>query len=220
MNKTTDKEETLIKSKKRVTDHGEVYTPSWLVDSMLDLVKQETERIDSRFLEPACGDGNFLAKVLQRKLIAVNSKYGKLDFEKKHFALLALMSIYGIELLPDNIIKCRENLLEIFVDYLAVDKMSEISRAAFYVLTQNLIHGDATKMEDSLGAAITFPEWGYLGRGKFQRRDFRLDTLTLSSTFSTEDSLFANLGKADIFTPIKTYPQANIKLLANAFDKG
>ena len=86
----------LIKSRERVADHGEVFTPAWLVDAMLDLVKDESERIDSRFLEPACGSGNFIVKVLQRKLAAVESKFGKSDFEKQHYALLALMCIYGI----------------------------------------------------------------------------------------------------------------------------
>ena len=106
----------LVKSKQRVADHGEVFTPEWMVEAMLDLVKGETERIDSRFLESACGDGNFLVKILQRKLAAVELKYGKSDFERRHFALLALMCIYGIELLPDNIAECRANLLEIFAD--------------------------------------------------------------------------------------------------------
>jgi type I restriction-modification system DNA methylase subunit len=93
----------LTKSKKRIADHGEVFTPAWMVEAMLDLVKGETERIDSRFLEPACGSGNFLMQILRRKLAAVELKYGKSDFERRHYALLALMSIYGIELLSDNI---------------------------------------------------------------------------------------------------------------------
>src|ERR1022692_2355346 len=100
----------LIKSKRRVADHGEVLTPRWLVEKMLDLVKDETERIDSRFLEPACGSGNFLVPVLQRKLAAVEAKYGKSDFERRHFALLAVMCAYGIELLADNIAECRANM--------------------------------------------------------------------------------------------------------------
>ena len=110
---------------------------------MLDLVKGETERIDSRFLEPACGDGNFLAPVLRRKLAAVELKYGKSDFERHHYALLAVMCIYGIELLPDNIANCRANLLEIFAEYLNLDPSADLYRAAFFVLSQNLIHGDA-----------------------------------------------------------------------------
>src|SRR3954467_10256673 len=110
----------LIKSKKRVADHGEVFTPPWMVEAMLDLVKGETERIDSRFLEPACGSGNFLVPVLKRKLAAVELKYDKSDFEKQHYAILALMCIYGIELLADNITECRANMLEVLADYLEV----------------------------------------------------------------------------------------------------
>src|SRR5207248_545460 len=113
--------ERLVRSKQRTADHGEVFTPAWLVEAMLDLVKEETERIDSRFLEPACGSGNFLVKVLSQKLAAVELKYGKSDFERRHFALLALMCIYGIELLSDNIAECRANLLDIFADYLNAD---------------------------------------------------------------------------------------------------
>src|SRR5260221_8894948 len=111
----------LLKSKQRVADHGEVFTPPWMVEAMLDLVKDETERIDSRFLEPACGSGNFLVPVLQRKLAAVERKFGKSDFERRHYALLALMCIYGIELLADNIAECRANLLEIFAEYLRIE---------------------------------------------------------------------------------------------------
>jgi type I restriction-modification system DNA methylase subunit len=101
-----------VKSKQRVADHGEVFTPAWMVEAMLDLLKAETERVDSRFLEPACGSGNFLVQVLRRKLAAVELKFGNSDFEKRHYALLALMCIYGIELLDDNIAECRANLLE------------------------------------------------------------------------------------------------------------
>ena len=94
----------LIKSKKRVADHGEVFTPDWLAEAMLDLVKGETERIDSRFLEPACGSGNFLTKIFKRKLAAVELRYGKTDFDRHHYALLSLMCIYGIELLKESLI--------------------------------------------------------------------------------------------------------------------
>src|SRR4029453_6847009 len=103
----------LVKSKNRVADHGEVFTPAWMVEAMLDLVKEETERIDARFLEPACGSGNFLMQILRRKLAAVELKYGKSDFERRHYALLALMCLYAIELLPDNKIgraSCRERV--------------------------------------------------------------------------------------------------------------
>jgi hypothetical protein len=207
----------LTKSKQRVADHGEVFTPAWMVEAMLDLVKDESARIDSRFLESACGSGNFLVRVLQRKLAAVELRYGRSDFERRYYALLGLMCIYGIELLEDNIAECRANMLEILAEYLNIDESDEAYRAAFYVLSQNLVHGDALTMKTYEGQHMTFAEWGYLGKGKFQRRDFRLDVLTGASAFSAEGSLFAHLGKHEIFTPTKTYPPMTIADLAAAY---
>lgn len=206
----------LIKSKKRVADHGEVFTPAWMVEAMLDLVKGETERIDSRFLEPACGSGNFLVRILQRKLAVVELKYGKSDFEKRHFSLLALMCTYGIELLEDNIAECRANMLEILSDYLNLEEADDLYRAAAYVLSQNLIHGDALTMRTEDGQSITFAEWGYLGKGKFQRRDFRLDMLAQTSTFGKEDDLFGHVGMHDIYAPMRTYPPMTMSELADS----
>lgn len=203
----------LIKSKKRVADHGEVFTPPWLVEAMLDLVKGETERIDSRFLEPACGSGNFLTRILQRKLAAVELKYGKSDFEKEHYAVLAVTCIYGIELLADNIAECRANLLKIFADYLKIGESDDLYRAASHVLSQNLVHGDALAMRTATDRPITFAQWGYLGKGKFQRRDFRLDILTHLAGFAEDAPLFADLGKHEIFTPAKTYPPMTVREL-------
>lgn len=205
-----------IKSKRRVADHGEVFTPAWMVEAMLDLVKDETERIDSRFLEPACGSGNFLVRVLQRKLAAVELKFGKSNFERRHYALLALMCTYGIELLEDNIAECRANMLEILADYLKIEESDDLYRAASYVLSQNIVHGDALKMRTSDDQPLTFAEWGYLGKGKFQRRDFRLDNLAMSSAFSAEGPLFAPSGKHEIFTPTKTYPPVTVSELGAA----
>jgi len=204
----------LIKSKRRVADHGEVLTPRWLVEKMLDLVKGETGRIDSRFLEPACGSGNFLLPVLQRKLAAVEAKYGKSEFEKRHYALLAVMCTYGIELLADNIAECRANMLEVFADYLNLNETDELYLAATYVLSQNLVHGDALTMRTHDGQAINFAEWGYLGKGKFQRRDFRFDALTQMSSLTREGSLFAGLSKHEVFIPTKAYPPISAGELA------
>lgn len=204
----------LVRSKERVANHGEVFTPPWMVEAMLDLVKGETERIDARFLEPACGSGHFLVPILRRKLAAVELKYGRSDFERRHYALLALMCIYGVELLPDNIDECRANLLEILAEYLHVDASDDLYRVASHVLSQNLVRGDALTMRAHKGQPITFAEWGYLGKGKFQRRDFRLDILTQSSAFTVEGSLFAHLGKHEIFTPVRTYPPVTIGELA------
>ena len=209
-----------IKSKKRVADHGEVFTPTELVDSMLDLVKDETERIDSRFLEPACGSGNFLVKILQRKLEAVMKKYGKSDFEKRHYSLLAVMSVYGIELLSDNISECRQNVLDILTKHLSLDEDDLLLKAASYVLSQNLVHGDAMTMKNDDGDAITFAEWGYLGKGKYQRRDFRYDVMTRNATVKSKDSLFAYSPDLEVYAPDKVYPQMKMIELAEMNNNG
>lgn len=204
----------LVKSKQRVADHGEVFTPDWMVQAMLDLVKQETERIDARFLEPACGSGNFVVPILRRKLAAVESKYGPADFERRHYALLGLMCIYGIELLADNIAECRANMLAVFASHLQLAAADDLHRAASHVLQLNLVHGDALTMRDHQGQDITFAEWGYLGKGKYQRRDFRFDALTGASKFSEEGSLWADQGKHEIFTPVATHPPMTVSALA------
>lgn len=184
-----------------------------MVEAMLDLVRDETFRIDSRVLEPACGSGNFLARVLARKLAAVETKYGKSDFEKRHEALLSLMCIYGIELLADNVAECRQNLLVVFDEYLNLDENDTLHQAAAKVLTLNIVHGDALTMLTSNGKPITFAEWGYLGKGKFQRRDFRFDILTQMSSFD-DDTLFADLGTHDLFTPVQSFTPMNVVDLA------
>lgn len=204
-----------VKSKQRVADHGEVFTPEWMVDAMLDLVKAETERIDSRFLEPACGSGNFLVKILQRKLVAVELKYGKSAFERQHYALLALMCIYGIELLPDNIVECRANVLAIFTEYLDLDEDDAMYSAACFVLSQNLVHGDALTMRRHDQKPISFAEWGYLGKGRFQRRDFQLDSLANTSALGLKGSLFAQVQNHEVFMPTKTYPPMTVGELAS-----
>ena len=199
----------LVKSRQRVADHGEVFTPKWLVEEMLDLVRDESERIDSRFLESACGSGNFLKIVLERKLTAVQFKYGKSDFERQHHALFSLMCIYGIELLPDNVAECREMLLNVFSNFLKISSQEEIYRAAKKVLDVNIIQGDALTLTTSSGVPIEFPEWGYLGLGKFQRRDFRYDALTQRS--SINGTLFEMFEENQLFVPTKTYSQMTIQ---------
>lgn len=201
-----------IKSRQRVADHGEVFTPARLVDGMLDLVKAESGRIDSRFLEPACGPGAFLVPVLRRKLAAVQARHGKSDFEKRHYALLALMCIYGIELLADNAQECRQNLLETFLEFLGSDKSGQWSRAGQVVLKANIVQGDALTMTTPDDAPITFPEWGYLGKGMFQRRDFRYDNLTRRSSF--EGSLWERSAAHDIFTPTRSYTPMTVQEIA------
>lgn len=186
-----------------------------MVEAMLDLVKAESERIDSRFLEPACGSGNFLVQVLRRKLAAVELKFGRSDFEKRHYALLGLMCIYGVDPLEDNIAECRENLLEILSDYLAIESSDDLYRASSHVLSLNIIQGDALTMLTTDGKPILFAEWSYLGRGKFQRRDFRFDALAQMSSFGG-DTLFGDLGKHEIFTPTRSHARLTLKDLVGA----
>jgi len=205
-------DERLVKSRQRVADHGEVFTPRWLVDDMLDLVKGETERIDSRFLEPACGSGNFLVPILERKLAAVQARYGRSEFEKRHYALFALMCVYGIELLPDNAAECRQNLEGTFARVLKLNLEDDLVHAARAVLEINVVQGDALAMTDAVGEPIVFPEWGYLGKGRYQRRDFRYDALTQRSAAS--GTLFDAFEEHEIFTPVRTYPVMTVDQIA------
>lgn len=172
--------EVLIKSRERVIDHGEVFTPSHIVEAMLDLVKNETERIDSRFLEPACGDGNFLAPILERKLAVVMRRYGKntkkrADFE--FWSLVALMSIYGVDLLPDNVAKCRERLFTIWnTDYTANNKKAATNKCrdvATFILSRNIQCGDALSLKTESGEPIAFSQWGLgIKPRQIKREDF------------------------------------------------
>ena len=196
----------LVKSKQRVADHGEVFTPPELVEAMIDLVRDEAARIESRFLEPACGSGNFLIPVLLRKFATVEARYGRSEFERRHHALCALMSVYGIDILPDNVAECRDSLLAAFHRFLGVGSEDWLA-AASAVLDVNIVHGDALTMRTKghIDEPITFAEWSYLGKGRFQRRDFRFDTMTQMSSFAEEDTLFADLGKHEIYTPVKDH---------------
>jgi hypothetical protein len=202
----------LVKSKQRVADHGEVFTPAWMVEDMLDLVRHESERIDSRVLEPACGSGNFLVPVLARKLVTVQLRHGKSEFEKCHYALFALMCTYGIELLADNAEECRHNLAEVFNTFLGIGIDDQWAHAARTVLAVNIVQGDALTMTVPGGQPITFPEWGYLGKGKFQRRDFRYDDLTQRASY--EGTLFGELDDDDLFVPAQTYPTMSVSQIA------
>lgn len=176
-----------VKSRQRVTEHGEVFTAEREVKAMCDLVKQETERIDSRFLEPACGDGNFLAEILTRKLAVVKKKYQKspLDYEKN--AILALSSIYGVDIQLDNTIACRERLFALWdKQYKAVCKKecSDDTRAAArFILSRNIVCGNALSLlcVDKIGndttEPIVFSEWAFITGTQMQRKDYTFDEL-------------------------------------------
>ena len=166
-----------IKSRKRVKDHGEVFTQEREVNAMLDLVKNETERIESRFLEPACGNGNFLVPILERKLEIVKKKYGSSQTEFERMALLAVSSIYGVELLEDNVGACIGRLFKVVDDVyskLYKDKCKEDFRKSIrFVLTRNILQGDALTLKKSVDREyIIFSEWSLANGSLIKRRDF------------------------------------------------
>ena len=209
-------------SKQRVTDHGEVFTNKREVNAMLDLVKQETERIDSRFLEPACGTGNFLAEILERKLQVVESRYEKIQLEYERNSVLAVSSIYGIDILEDNVAECRNRLLEIFHNrYQAKFKSAvnpECTRSIQYILQRNIIWGNALDLM-TVGNApvqIVFSEWSPINGSMLKRRDFTFHGL-LDHAKMKEMPLFSDLGE-DVFipTPVREFPVVHFLKVADA----
>ena len=149
-----------VKSKERVVNHGEVFTAQREVQAMCDLVKDETERIDSKFLEPACGEGNFLVEILERKLTVVKNRYKKSSFDYERYSVLAITSLYGIDILEDNVKECRKRLFEIWnKEYIKIvkDQASEDCREAVrFILAKNIICGDALTMKQNDGNPINF----------------------------------------------------------------
>lgn len=201
-----------VKTRQRVTDHGEVFTSEREVNAMLDLVKQETERIDSRFLEPACGNGNFLVEILKRKLTVVSNRYSINQVEYERYAILALSSLYGVELLKDNVQTCRERLLGVFTHfYLENYKKnikSECLKAAEFILSRNILWGDALSLKtpDEKAEPIIFSEWSAVNGNMIKRRDYTMANL-LENQPMDGPNLFSDLGdKAFIPTPIADYP--------------
>jgi hypothetical protein len=204
--------ESLVRSRQRVIEHGEVFTPRWLVRDMVDLVADEATRADARFLEPACGSGNFLVEVLERRLDAMRGRYRCSPFEHRHASLLGLMCLYGIELLPDNVAECRANLLDVFRAGLGLGPDDEWARAARTVLAANVVQGDALAMTDAAGRPIELSEWAYLGRGRYQRRDFAYKDLTRRS--ATTGTLFDQFDDEELFAPVRSHPVMTVGDLA------
>ena len=196
-----------IKSRKRVVDHGEVFTNEREVKAMCDLVNDETQRIDSRFLEPACGDGNFLAEILDRKLAVVKKKYRRsvMDFEKN--SLLAVSSLYGVDIMMDNVIACRERLFKIWdKQYKAVCKKecSEDMRDSIrFVLSKNIVCGNALTLHEvdengnDTEDPILFSEWGFVTGPQLSRSEYTFDEILKQNENPKQDtnvqgSLFDN----------------------------
>jgi hypothetical protein len=198
-----------VTSKKRVADHGEVFTAEREVNAMLDLVKQETERIDSRFLEPACGDGNFLAEILRRKLAVVEDRYSKNQTEFERYSVIAVSSIYGVDILEDNTVECRDRLFKIFDEkytQLYKEKCKEECRKSIqFLLKRNILWGDALDFTNPVTKeAIVFSEWSAFNGSMLKRRDYVFRFLVEKTH---QFSLFNDEGNpASIDEPVKDFP--------------
>lgn len=214
----------LIKTRQRVSDHGEVFTPDREVNAMLDLVKPETERIDSRFLEPACGSGNFLIEVLRRKLRIVEARYGKGQLEFERYSIVALGSIYGVDLLEDNVAECRDRLFDhfdsVYSRLFGERCRDECRRSAKYVLERNIICGDALTMKTTgkTPEPIVFSEWSPVNGSMVKRRDYSLAHLLVYQPMEGP-SLFSDLGEeAFIPKPVRDFPLTHYLKLAEVED--
>lgn len=212
-----------VKSKKRVTDHGEVFTAVREVNAMLDLVKQETERIDSRFLEPACGNGNFLAEVLRRKLVVIESRYGKSQLEWERNAVVAISSIYGVDIMEDNAIECRSRLFKIFNDrYTLLFKnkcKDECRNSVKFLFNRNILWGDALDFTNpKTKQPIIFSEWSAVNGSMLKRRDYIFRFLVEKTH---QFSMFNDEGQAAaIDEPVKDFPLIHfLKLGVDDTDK-
>lgn len=212
MQEITNNKDNQVKSRKRVADHGEVFTAQREVNAMLDLVKQETERIDSRFLEPACGTGNFLVEILKRKIAVVESRYSKNQIEYERYSILALSSIYGVDILKDNVQTCRDRLLGIFTHYYLSNYKKDFKpdclKSAEFILSRNILWGDALSLKtpDERAEPIIFSEWSAVNGSMIKRRDYTMANL-LESQPIEGPNLFSDLGeKAFIPTPVGDFP--------------
>ena len=193
-----------IKSRQRVADHGEVFTNPREVNAMLDLVRDESYRLDSRFLEPACGDGNFLIEILRRKLSLLKDIKSQIEWEFK--SLIAVGSCSGIDILPDNAEACRERLFAEVMDQMGKKNYSDgYEESLRYMLNKNIVCGDALTYRTAEDKPITFCEWTpFAGSMQFSRRDFQYDFLV---TQSHQYSLFDEQGEAQSFDePVRNYP--------------
>ncbi len=202
-----------VKSKERVADFGEVNTSEREVNAMLDLVKQETERLDSRFLEPACGDGNFLIEVLNRKLDILVKKYKKNQYEFERNSIVVVGSIYGVDILEDNAQSARERLfnrfIEVYEKYFKEYSNENLIKSIKFIIDKNIIHGDAlTLKEVDSENPVTFCEWAIINN-KLKRRDFTLSDLLAYPPFD-KVALFSDMGdEVHIPSPIKDYKLVN-----------
>lgn len=206
-----------VKSKRRVADHGEVFTSEREVNAMLDLVKDETERVESTFLEPACGNGNFLAEVLRQKLNVVESRYARHQTDFEFNAVIAVSSLYGIDILEDNAQECRDRLFILFDTLykgLYQDKcLDECRHSVRYILQKNILWGDALTFQNPITKKpIVFAEWKPIMNRQIKRKDFVFQFL-VEKTFQL--SLFDENNQAQYFDKeVQDYPPVHYLKLA------
>lgn len=196
-----------IKSKQRVQERGEVFTNEREVKAMCDLVKDETERIESRFLEPACGDGNFLAEIVTRKLAVVSKRYGKSETDWEKYSVLAMSSVYGVDIMPDNAAECRERLFKIWERAYKTKCKTILSEdcqnTVRFILSRNVLCGDALTMLDNNGNPIVFSEWSLIG-SKMKRRDYTLANLLETQSYY-DLPLFEDVEDVKVPKPVKEF---------------
>lgn len=203
---------TLVKSKQRTVEFGEVFTSKEIVDSMINLIDEGKLSIESRFLEPACGNGNFLYEILDKKLKSVEDKYKKDQNDYERYSILSVSSMYGIDILNDNVLECRKRLLDLYIKRytnLFKNKINNKSiESVGYILDNNIITGDALslKISDKSEKPIVFSEWSFINSTMIKRRDYTLANLIEYRPFES-DTLFSDAGNQVVIPKtIKEYP--------------
>ena len=187
--------ENLIKSKKRVQKHGEVFMPFWMVQKILDTpgIKETCEDISATFVEPSAGDGKFLQAILERKLSAVIMQYDERSWKTK--SLIALSSIYGIEFLEDNLEVARSRMFLYYLDWYEqifstkLTSRSDIYKSAYYLIHKNIVRGNTlTQRHPVTDELIWFNEWqlfkGHSSFGKTGQKVFKIRKRIVSSVKS------------------------------------
>ena len=220
------KQTSQIKSRERVAKRGEVFTAEREVKAMCDLVKDETERIDSRFLEPACGDGNFLAEILERKLAVVSRTYSKNPNDWEKYSVVAVSSVYGVDIMADNAAACRTRLFEIWQKQyekvckkISTEQKEETKRAVHFILERNILLGNALSLKEvdenqnDKTTPIIFSEWSLIGT-KLKRRDFIFNDLVNKNYAANLKSDSGN--QAEIFSPVQDFPLTHYRKISSA----
>lgn len=203
---------------------------------MCDLVSQECDRIDSRFLEPACGNGNFLTEIITRKLATVKRLYKRNPYDYERYSVVAVSSIYGVDIMQDNTEECRKRLYKIWnKEYTLVCKKQcndETRKSVEYILSKNILCGNALTLmsvdenQQDTSIPIIFPEWSLMLGTKLKRRDFRLDVMLKAgekpknvkqqSMFDRQDEINQYLSQNPVTgeymaEPICEYPPINYR---------